>query len=78
MMESSIIQDWTETEVPMKYGPSRHVRYRVYRQDDKRFQEICEGDDRPVQTLELPSRMALEKTSYEVLLRYALADVVIS
>ena len=76
MADSNIIQDWTESEVPMKYGASRHVRYRVYRQGDKLFQEIREVDDQPVHTLELPSGMALEKSSYEVLLRYVLVDVV--
>ena len=76
MADSIIVQDWTESEVATKYGPSRHVRYRVYRQDEKYFQEIREVDDLPIHTLELPSGMALEKSSYEVLLRYVLVDVV--
>jgi hypothetical protein len=75
-MEPQIIQDWTHSEVPMKYGERRHVRYRVYRQDDILFQEIREIDDSPIHTLELPRGMALEKSSYEVLLRYVLIDVV--
>jgi hypothetical protein len=74
-MSLQIIQDWTNSEVPMKYGESRHVRYRVYRQDDVLFQEIREIDDSPIHTLELPRGMALEKSSYDVLLRYVLVDV---
>ena len=75
-MSLQIIQDWTNSEVPMKYGETRHVRYRVYRQDDVLFQEIREIDDSPIHTLELPRGMALEKSSYDVLLRYVLVDVV--
>ena len=61
MAEPDVIQDWTESEVPMKYGPSRHVRYRIYRQGDKLFQEIRDVDDRSIHTFELPSGLALEK-----------------
>ena len=50
--------------------------YRVYRNGDKHFQEICELDNSPIHTLELPDGMKLDKSSYEVLLRYVLVDVV--
>jgi len=75
-MAIDIIKDWTESEVPMKYGPARHVRYRVYREDDELFQEVRDVDDSPIHTLQLPRGMALESSSYEVLLRYVLVDVV--
>jgi len=60
----------------MKYGPSRDVRYKVYREGTRLFQEIRDIDDAPIHTLELPRGMALERNSYEVLLRYVLVDVV--
>ncbi len=75
-MSTQLIQDWTSSEVPMKYGQSRDVRYKVYKEGTRLFQEIRDVDDRPIHTLELPQGMALEKNSYEVLLRYVLVDVV--
>ncbi|MGI9260903.1 MAG: hypothetical protein ACR2QR_02650 [Woeseiaceae bacterium] len=75
-MSTQLIQDWTSSEVPMKYGTSRDVRYKVYKEGTRLFQEIRDIDDRPIHTLELPQGMALEKSSYEVLLRYVLVDVV--
>jgi len=75
-MANHVIQDWTSTEVPMKYGPTRDVRYKVYKDGTRIFQEIRDIDDRPIHTLELPQGMALESSSYEVLLRYVLVDVV--
>ena len=70
------IQDWTESEVPLKYGERRHVRYKVYQSGNRVYQEICDVDESPIHVLELPQGMALEKSSYEVLLRYVLVDVV--
>ena len=75
-MNTQVIQDWTHSQVPMKYGPSRDVRYKVYKEGTRLFQEIRDIDDRPIHTLELPQGMALEQSSYEVLLRYVLVDVV--
>ena len=75
-MSTHVIQDWTDTLVPMKYGASRDVRYKIYKEGTRLFQEIREIDDTPIHTLELPQGMALERNSYEVLLRYVLVDVV--
>jgi len=75
-MSTHVIQDWTDTLVPMKYGASRDVRYKVYKEGTRLFQEIREIDNTPIHTLELPQGMALERNSYEVLLRYVLVDVV--
>ncbi len=75
-MSTQLIQDWTSSEVPVKYGHSRDVRYKVYKEGTRLFQEIRDVDDQPIHTLELPQGMALEKNSYEVLLRYVLVDVV--
>ena len=75
-MERATIQDWTSSKVPMKVGGYREVRYRVYRDGSKHYQEICEASGAPVHTLELPEGMKLDRSSYEVLLRYVLVDVV--
>ena len=64
------------TQVPMKFGFQHDVRYRVYRDGNRHFQEICESDGSPIHTLELPDGMKLDRGSYEVLLRYVLVDVV--
>lgn len=75
-MATQVIQDWTDSEVPMRLGENRHVRYKVYKSGSRLFQEIRDVDDSPIHTLELPQGMVMEKNSYEVLLRYVLLDVV--
>ena len=75
-MTTCVIQDWTETQVPVKMGSRRDVRYKVYREGAKLFQEIRNTDNSPIHTLELPPGMAMERSSYEVLIRFVLADVV--
>jgi hypothetical protein len=71
-----VIQDWTDSEVPLKYGEERNVRYKVFKSGTRLYQEIRDLDDSPIHVLELPQGMALERSSYEVLLRYVLVDVV--
>jgi hypothetical protein len=75
-MEQATIQDWTQSQVLLKFDEARDVKYRVYRERGSMFQEICEIDDTPIHTLQLPDGMKLDKSSYEVLLRYVLLDVV--
>jgi hypothetical protein len=75
MMMSAVIQDWTTTQVPLRLGARREVLYRVYREGKRLFQEIRNPDQSPVRTLELPQGMVLEKSSYEVLLRFVLHNV---
>ena len=75
-MGNSTIQDWTESQVLLKYDEHRDVKYRVYRNDGRLFQEIRDYDDSPIHTLEIPDGMKLDKSSYEVLLRYVLLDVI--
>jgi hypothetical protein len=75
-MEQATIQDWTESQVLLKFDEARDVKYRVYRQQGALFQEIREIDDTPIHTLQLPDGMKMDKSSYEVLLRYVLLDVV--
>ena len=75
-MNRQVIQDWTSSEVNLSYGARRDVKYTIFKEGDKVFQEIADIDGTPVYTLELPDGLALERSSYEVMLRYVLADVV--
>ncbi len=75
-MNTHVIQNWTSTQVPMKYGASRDVRYKIFKNGSRLYQEIRDIDDNLIHTLELPQGMTMEKNSYEVLLRYVLVDVV--
>ena len=76
-MSRATIQDWTESSVLLKFERHRDVRYRVFRDHETNFLEIREpADDAHIHTLELPDGMKLERSSYEVLLRYVLLDVV--
>jgi hypothetical protein len=76
MMNRQVIQDWISSEVHLNYGARRDVKYTIFKEGDKVFQEIADVDGTPVHKLELPEGLALEKSSYEVMLRYVLADVV--
>lgn len=76
-MSRAIIQEWTASRVPLQFDQRRDIRYRVYREGDRCFLEMREpADDAHIHTLELPEGLKLERTSYEVLLRYVLLDVV--
>ena len=75
-MSSSTIQDWTDSNVLLTFDNHRDVKYRVFRVGGKLFQEIRDTDGAPIHTLELPDGMKLDTSSYEVLLRYVLLDVV--
>lgn len=75
-MTKQIIQDWTSSQVHLNYGAHRAVKYTIFKEGDSVFQQIADIDGTLVHTLELPEGLALEKSSYEVMLRYVLADVV--
>jgi hypothetical protein len=74
-MTQRTIQDWTESQVNLKYNDHRDVKYRVYKEGDTVYQEIRSHDEKPIHTLQLPDGMKLDKNSYEVLLRYVLLDI---
>ena len=74
-MRQRTIQDWTDSVVLLKFDEHREVKYRVYKDGDTVYQEIRAEDDEPIHILELPEGMKLDKSSYEVLLRYVLLDV---
>ncbi len=75
-MTKETIQSWTDIEVALSGEELRDVKYQVYREGDKNFLDMHNANDRPIHTLELPDGMKLDKSSYEVLLRYVLLDVV--
>lgn len=75
-MSRATILDWTDAQVLLKFDDSREVKYQVYREGGRHFLDMRSADDEPIHTLELPDGMKLDKTSYEVLLRYVLLDVV--
>jgi hypothetical protein len=75
-MAEATIQDWTDSQVLLKFDEHRDVKYRVYRDSGIMFQEIRDADDTPIHTLEIPDGMKLDRSSYEVLLRYVLLDVI--
>jgi hypothetical protein len=76
MMSRATIQDWTDTAVVLRGQEQRDVKYQVYREDSNHFLDMRSANDEPIHTLELPDGMKLDRTSYEVLLRYVLLDVV--
>ena len=75
-MDRALIQGWTTSHVLLGVDHERAVKYLIYRDGGKLFQDIRELDDVPIHTLELPDGMKLDRSSYEVLLRYVLMDVV--
>ena len=75
-MSKATIQDWTDSVVLLKFDEHKDVKYQVYRDDERHFLEMRDPDDTHIHTLELPDGMKLDRTSYEVLLRYVLLDVV--
>ena len=76
MDRATIIQEWTESEVLLKYDQHRDVKYQVYREEDRHYLEMRDPEDTHIHTLELPEGMRLDRSSYEVLLRYVLLDVI--
>ena len=74
-MQEAIIQDWTESQVLLKYDDYRDVKYRVYRDGENIYLEVCNIDGAPLHTLEMPEGVKLARSSYEVMLRYVLLDV---
>ncbi len=75
-MNIEVLKDWTTARVPVKLGDNRDVRYQVFQNGTRLFQEIRDVDDNLIHMLELPQGMAMNESSYEVLCRYVLVDVV--
>jgi len=77
-MDTEVIQDWTDTQVPLKFGDSRDVRYKVFKDGARLLQEIRDCDGTMIHRVELPQGMAMGKISFEASLRHVLLDVVIA
>jgi hypothetical protein len=75
-MDNATILDWTDAQVLLQFDQHRDVKYQVYRDGKRVFLEVRGVDDEPIHTLQLPDGMTLNRSSYEVLLRYVLLDVV--
>ena len=75
-MTRAKILDWTDAQVQLNLDVQRDVKYQVYRDGMKNFLEVRDANEKPIHTLELPDGMKLDRSSYEVLLRYVLLDVV--
>lgn len=75
-MARATIQDWTDSIVLLKFDQHRDVKYLVYRDEGRHYLEMRDEAGTHIHTLELPEGMKLDRTSYEVLLRYVLLDVV--
>jgi len=73
-MDTIVIKNWTMSRVAVKGTEPQDVRYRIYSRGEKLYQDIQSLEGERLHTLELPDGMALETSSYEVLLRYALTD----
>ena len=50
-MGNQVIQDWTDSCVLLKFGEHKDVRYKVYKDGTRLFQEIRDVDDSPIHTL---------------------------
>ena len=75
MTNTQVIQNWTLSQVPSEFGENRNVVYKVVKSGAKLFQEIRDVERNLLQTLELPPSAPLEKSCFEVLLRYAMVDM---
>ena len=75
-MTKATIQEWTDSIVLLKFDQHRDVKYQVFREENKHYLEMRDLEDKHIHTLELPDGMKLERSSYEVLLRYVLLDLV--
>ena len=75
-MSNDVIQDWTDTQVPLKFGDSRDVRYRVVKAGTRLLQEIRDCDGTLIRRLELPQGMSMGKVSFEASLRHVLVNTV--
>lgn len=75
-MDIQVIQEWTHAHVPLKRGDDRDVRYQVFQDGTRLYQEIRDEDDSLIYLFEMPHGMAMNRNSYEVLLRFVLTDIV--
>jgi len=75
-MSNDVIQDWTDTQVPLKLGDTVNVKYKVFKDGARRVQEIRETDGTLIRKQELPQGMVMGKISFEASVRHVLGDLV--
>ena len=74
-MAKATMLDWTDVVIQIKLNEQRAVKYQVFRENERYFLDVRNSAGRPIHTLELPDGMKLDRSSYEVLLRYVLLDL---
>lgn len=75
MMNTDVIQDWTDTIVELNCGLCRDVRYKVFTVGERRIQEIRETDGTLIRKQELPEGMVNGRVSFEASVRHVLAEL---
>ncbi len=75
MMNTGVIQDWTDTIVKLNCGNSRDVRYKVFTDGCRRIQEIREIDGTLIRKQALPEGMVNGRVSFEASVRHVLAEL---
>ena len=75
MMSKDVIQDWTDTIVELNGGDTRDVRYQVFTDGDRRYQEIRDNDGTLLRKQELPQGVGTGKISLETSVRFALLEL---
>ena len=74
-MNEEIIQDWTTGQTKHSTDPTIQIEYRIIRAQDGCIQEVRSAAGRFIGAIELPDGIAMNKQSYEVMLKYALASL---
>lgn len=74
-MYMDVIQDWTDTIVELNPGEIRDVKYKVFTDGSRRFQEIREADGTLIRKQELPVGMVNGKISFEASVRHVLSQL---
>ena len=75
MTNTDVIQDWTDTEVPLRCGDIRDVRYRIVKNGTRLFQEIRDLDGTLIQKLELPRGVPMKRITFETSVRHVVAEI---
>lgn len=75
-IDKDVIQDWTDTQVPLKLGDTLEVRYKVFQSGTRRIQEVRDCDGTLIRKQELPLGMVMGKISFEASLREILGELV--
>lgn len=72
-MNEEIVQDWVGSQLKGFANSEETIEYRIIRSSENFVQEVRSAEGRFIGAIELPDGIAMNKQSYEVMLRYALA-----